>query len=76
MLRVAAQADGSAVPSFAYEAAGPDGAIGRGVIDAPGRAAAVERISALGRTPVRVVERLAGAAESVCCPDTFCCRYG
>lgn len=45
------------MPSFAYEAAGPDGAIGRGVIDAPNRSAAVERILALGQTPVRVVER-------------------
>jgi general secretion pathway protein F len=45
------------VPSFAYEAAGPDGAIGRGVIDAPTRSAAVERILASGRTPVRLVEQ-------------------
>ncbi|NOT41708.1 MAG: type II secretion system F family protein [Alphaproteobacteria bacterium] len=45
------------MPSFAYEAAGPDGAIGRGVIDAPNRGAAVERILALGRTPLRVVEQ-------------------
>lgn len=45
------------VPSFAYEAAGPDGVIGRGVVDAANRALAVERILALGRTPVRVVEQ-------------------
>lgn len=44
------------MPSFAYEAAGPDGAIGRGVIEAPSRSAAVERILASGRTPVRLVE--------------------
>lgn len=50
------------MPSFAYEAAGPDGAIGRGVIDAPSRSAAVERILALGRTPVRIVEQAPGAA--------------
>ena len=45
------------MPSFAYEAAGPDGAIGRGVVEAPNRSAAVERILALGRTPVRIVEQ-------------------
>ncbi len=50
------------MPSFAYEAAGPDGAIGRGVIDAPNRSAAVERILALGRTPVRIVEQDGAAA--------------
>jgi general secretion pathway protein F len=50
------------VPSFAYEAAGPDGAIGRGVIDAPSRSAAVERILASGRTPVRLVEQAGGVA--------------
>jgi len=50
------------VPSFAYEAAGPDGAIGRGVIEAASRSAAVERILASGRTPVRLVEQDASAA--------------
>lgn len=44
------------MPSFAYEAAGPDGAIGRGVIEAASRSAAVERLLASGRTPVRLVE--------------------
>lgn len=51
------------MPSFAYEAAAPDGAIARGVIDAPTRGAAVERIIALGRTPVRVVEQAPGAEQ-------------
>lgn len=50
------------MPSFAYEAAGPDGAIGRGVIEAPSRSAAVERILASGRTPVRLVEHDGSAA--------------
>lgn len=50
------------MPSFAYEAAGPDGAIGRGVIEAASRGAAVERILASGRTPVRIVEQNATAA--------------
>jgi len=45
------------VPNFAYEAASPGGAIVRGVIDAPTRSAAVERILAQGRTPTRVVEQ-------------------
>lgn len=58
-------ADGSVVPSFAYEAAGPDGAIGRGVVEAPNRAAAVERVLALGRTPVRVVEQGASGAATL-----------
>ena len=48
------------MPNFAYEAASPGGAIVRGVIDAPTRSAAVERILAQGRTPTRVVEQ-AGA---------------
>lgn len=50
------------MPSFSYEAAGPDGAIGRGVIDAPSRSAAVERIIASGRTPVRLMEQGASSA--------------
>ncbi|MDZ4869469.1 MAG: hypothetical protein SGI91_19270, partial [Alphaproteobacteria bacterium] len=45
------------MPNFAYEAASPGGAIVRGVIDAPTRSAAVERILAQGRTPTRVVEQ-------------------
>jgi len=45
------------VPNFAYEAASPGGAIVRGVVDAPTRSAAVERILAQGRTPTRVVEQ-------------------
>ncbi|MFM9862878.1 MAG: type II secretion system F family protein [Micropepsaceae bacterium] len=52
------------MPNFAYEAAGPDGAIGRGVIEAPNRSAAVERILALGRTPVSIVERASGTAAA------------
>ncbi|MBP6012578.1 MAG: type II secretion system F family protein [Alphaproteobacteria bacterium] len=52
------------MPSFAYEAAGPDGAIGRGVVEAPNRSAAVERILALGRTPVRIVEQGEAAPAS------------
>lgn len=51
------------MPNFAYEAAGPGGAIVRGVIDAPTRSAAVERILAQGRTPTRVVEQ-AGAVPT------------
>ena len=53
------------MPSFAYEAAGPDGAIGRGVVEAPNRSAAVERILALGRTPVRIVEQGEAGAPSL-----------
>ncbi len=45
------------VPNFLFEAAGRDGAVMRGTIEAASRAAAVERIIALGRTPVRVVEQ-------------------
>ncbi|MEQ1864556.1 MAG: type II secretion system F family protein [Micropepsaceae bacterium] len=45
------------MPRFSYEAAGADGAIGRGVVEAPNRAAAIERVLALGRTPVQIVEQ-------------------
>lgn len=45
------------VPNFLFEAASRDGAVVRGTIEAASRAAAVERIMALGRTPVRVVEQ-------------------
>jgi general secretion pathway protein F len=52
------------VPHFAYEAASPGGAIVRGVIDAPTRSAAVERILAQGRTPTRVVEQATAGPET------------
>jgi len=52
------------VPNFAYEAASPGGAIVRGVIDAPTRSAAVERILAQGRTPTRVVEQSGDAPST------------
>jgi len=45
------------LPTFAYEAAGNDGAIARGVVEAPTRSIAVERILALGRTPTRIVQQ-------------------
>lgn len=63
------------MPSFAYEAAGPDGAIGRGVVEAPNRAAAVERILALGRTPVRIVEQ-GGAETAVLGGSSLLPRFG
>lgn len=50
------------MPNFAYEAAAPGGAIVRGVIEAPSRSAAVERILAQGRTPTRVTEQADNAA--------------
>ena len=53
------------MPDFAYEAASVTGGITRGVIEAPTRSAAVERILALGRTPVRVVEQSGSAASFV-----------
>jgi general secretion pathway protein F len=49
------------MPNFLYEAASSDGGVMRGVIDAPTRGEAVERILALGRTPVRIVEQGDGA---------------
>jgi len=45
------------MPRFAYEAAGRDGAVARGVVDAATQTAAVERLVAEGRTPLRVVEQ-------------------
>lgn len=55
------------MPRFAYEAAGPDGTIGRGTIEASDRSAAVARILALGQTPVRVAEQ-ASVSSSVSSP--------
>jgi general secretion pathway protein F len=52
------------LPTFAYEAANPEGGIARGVVDAPTRSLAVERILALGRTPVRVTEQAPGEAAA------------
>jgi general secretion pathway protein F len=53
------------VPTFAYEATSPQGGITRGVIEAPTRAAAVERILGQGQTPMRVTEQADGAAGPV-----------
>jgi general secretion pathway protein F len=64
------------VPSFAYEAAGPDGAIARGVVEAPNRSAAVERIIALGRTPVRVTEQSGAAPQAMSGSQRFLPQWG
>lgn len=53
------------MPNFQYEAAGSDGSITRGLIEAPTRSIAVEKILGQGQTPVRVVEDVAGKAFSV-----------
>lgn len=53
------------MPTYAYEAAGPGGATERGVIDAPSRGIAVERILALGRTPTRVIEHTGAAPAQI-----------
>lgn len=45
------------MPIFAYEAASPGGAIVRGVVDAPSRSVAVERILSQGHTPTRVTQK-------------------
>jgi type II secretory pathway component PulF len=52
------------LPSFAYEATSPQGGVTRGVIEAPSRAAAVERLLGAGQTPMRVVEQGAGAGAA------------
>lgn len=52
------------VPKFAYEAANPEGGIARGVVEAPSRSAAVERILARGATPVSLKEHADGAAPA------------
>lgn len=48
------------MPTFAYEAVSAQGAATRGVIDAPSRSAAVERLLAQGQTPMEVVEHRGG----------------
>lgn len=50
------------MPKFVYEAASTSGGVSKGIVDAPTRAAAVERLLAQGRTPVRVSEDLGGAS--------------
>ncbi len=50
------------MPTFAYEATSPQGGVTRGVIEAPTRSAAVERILGQGQTPMRVTEQSAGTA--------------
>lgn len=52
------------MPKFAYEAANPEGGIARGVVEAPSRSAAVERILARGATPVSLKEQAEGAASA------------
>ena len=49
------------MPTFAYEAVSAQGVAARGVIEAPSRGAAVERLLAQGQTPMEVVEQRAGA---------------
>ena len=41
------------MPTFHYEAAGADGTLARGLVEASSRSAAVEKILGLGQTPVR-----------------------
>ncbi len=50
------------MPTFAYEATSPQGGVTRGVIEAPTRSAAVERILGQGQTPMRLTEQSVGAA--------------
>lgn len=45
------------MPTFAYEATSPQGGVTRGVIEAPTRSAAVERILGQGQTPMRLTEQ-------------------
>jgi general secretion pathway protein F len=49
------------LPTFAYEATSKQGGTTRGVIEAPSRSLAVERILALGQTPTRITEKSATA---------------
>jgi general secretion pathway protein F len=52
------------MPNFSYEAASADGHIVRGVLDAPSRASAVERLLAQGQTPIHVSEAGEGGRRS------------
>ncbi len=53
------------MPTFSYEATSATGGSTRGLIEAADRGAAVERLLAQGQTPVRLVERDAGASAPV-----------
>lgn len=64
------------MPTFAYEATSAAAGATRGVIDAPSRAVAVERLLAQGHTPVRVVERAADASASMSSRDAWRPRWG
>src|SRR5580698_6550450 len=52
------------MPTFAYKALQPNGAIAEGVLDAPGRPDALRQIETLGLRPVNVLERTATASRN------------
>lgn len=64
------------MPTFAYEATSTAGGATRGVIEAPTRGAAVERLLAQGQTPVRLSEQAAGAAGPASVAQRFTPRFG
>ena len=53
------------MPTFHYEAAGADGTLARGLVEASSRSAAVEKILGLGQTPVRVTQDADAAAFAI-----------
>jgi type II secretory pathway component PulF len=50
------------MPTFAYKAIQPNGAIAEGILDAPGRPDALRQIETLGLRPVNLSEKAAGTA--------------
>ncbi|MEQ1755446.1 MAG: type II secretion system F family protein [Micropepsaceae bacterium] len=59
------------MPNFQYEAAGSDGSITRGLIEASTRSVAVEKILGQGKTPVRVVEDSGARSSSISAQRSF-----
>jgi type II secretory pathway component PulF len=64
------------MPTFAYKAIQPNGAIAEGVLDAPGRPDALRQIETLGLRPVNLAEKSAASAKgSPALPGNFSFKF-
>ncbi|HSY43816.1 MAG TPA: type II secretion system F family protein [Candidatus Acidoferrum sp.] len=64
------------MPTFAYKALQPNGAIAEGVLDAPGRPDALRQIETLGLRPVNLSEKSAEASKNgAALPGNFSFKF-
>ena len=64
------------MPTFAYKALQPNGAIAEGVLDAPGRPDALRQIETLGLRPVNLSEKSAEASKNgAALPENFSFKF-